>query len=188
MESTCLINCKQWEKAGEFHGVCKKSVFRSPSIGTCNLLCKDREAIDLGQPAVINCDWPTINGLTIEQRAANESAEIDKLPRGIGEEAKSSLAKFGFNRAVGNALWNHRHRFDLADHGPTERRIEFASWELGINVLKMCGCGASWEQIKGFTTASAKLVWHGHADQVVNLAKESIRDIAQLPFVTAPND
>jgi hypothetical protein len=44
----------------------------------------------------------------------------------------------------------------------------------------------SWEQIKGFTRASAKLVWHGHADQVVDLAKESIRDLAQLPFVPAP--
>lgn len=44
----------------------------------------------------------------------------------------------------------------------------------------------SWEQIKGFTTASAKLIWHGHADQVVDLAKESIRDIAQLPGVPAP--
>jgi pyruvate dehydrogenase (quinone) len=44
----------------------------------------------------------------------------------------------------------------------------------------------SWEQIKGFTRASAKLVWHGHADQMVDLAKESIRDLTQLPFVPAP--
>jgi pyruvate dehydrogenase (quinone) len=44
----------------------------------------------------------------------------------------------------------------------------------------------SWEQIKGFTKASAKLVWHGHADQVVDLAKESIRDLGQLPIVPAP--
>lgn len=38
----------------------------------------------------------------------------------------------------------------------------------------------TWEQVKGFATASAKLVWHGHADQVVDLAEESIRDITQL--------
>jgi pyruvate dehydrogenase (quinone) len=44
----------------------------------------------------------------------------------------------------------------------------------------------SWEQDKGFVKAAAKLVWHGHADQVVDLAKESIRDIGQLPGVPAP--
>lgn len=44
----------------------------------------------------------------------------------------------------------------------------------------------SWEQIKGFTTAAAKLIWHGHADQVVDMAKESIRDLGQLPGVPAP--
>lgn len=43
----------------------------------------------------------------------------------------------------------------------------------------------NWEQIKGFTLASAKLVWHGHAEQVVDLAKESILDVEQLPFVPA---
>ncbi len=43
----------------------------------------------------------------------------------------------------------------------------------------------NWEQIKGFTMASAKLVWHGHADQVVDLATESILDVEQLPFVPA---
>ena len=42
------------------------------------------------------------------------------------------------------------------------------------------------EQAKGIARATAKLVWHGHADQVVDLAKESIRDIAQLPGVPAP--
>jgi pyruvate dehydrogenase (quinone) len=46
----------------------------------------------------------------------------------------------------------------------------------------------SWEQVKGFTTASAKLVWHGHADQVVDLAKESILDIVQLPPFPAPKN
>jgi pyruvate dehydrogenase (quinone) len=42
------------------------------------------------------------------------------------------------------------------------------------------------EQAKGIARATAKLVWHGHADQVVDLAKESIRDVAQLPGVPAP--
>lgn len=46
----------------------------------------------------------------------------------------------------------------------------------------------SWEQVKGFAKSSAKLVWHGHADQVVDLAKESIRDISQLPPFPAPKD
>ena len=46
----------------------------------------------------------------------------------------------------------------------------------------------NWEQVKGFVKSSAKLVWHGHADQVVDLAKESIRDIAQLPPFPAPKD
>ncbi len=44
----------------------------------------------------------------------------------------------------------------------------------------------SWEQAKGFVKAATKLVWHGHADEVVDLAKESIRDIGQLPGVPAP--
>ena len=46
----------------------------------------------------------------------------------------------------------------------------------------------TWEQAKGFAKATAKLVWHGHADQVVDLAKESIRDIEQLPGVPAPRE
>jgi len=41
----------------------------------------------------------------------------------------------------------------------------------------------TWEQTKGFAKATAKLVWHGHADKVVDLAKESIRDIGQLPGI-----
>jgi pyruvate dehydrogenase (quinone) len=44
----------------------------------------------------------------------------------------------------------------------------------------------TWEQAKGITKATAKLVWHGHADQVVDLGKESIRDVRQLPGVPAP--
>jgi hypothetical protein len=36
--------------------------------------------------------------------------------------------------------------------------------------------------------ATAKLVWHGHADQVADLAQESIRDIGQLPGLPAPHD
>ncbi len=39
------------------------------------------------------------------------------------------------------------------------------------------------EQAKGFAKATAKLIWHGHADQVVDLAKENIRDLGQLPGV-----
>lgn len=46
----------------------------------------------------------------------------------------------------------------------------------------------TWEQAKGFARSTAKLVWHGHADQVVDLAKESIRDIEQLPGVPAPHE
>jgi pyruvate dehydrogenase (quinone) len=44
----------------------------------------------------------------------------------------------------------------------------------------------SWKQVKGFTKASAKLVWHGHADQVVDLVKESIPDLGELPIGLAP--
>jgi pyruvate dehydrogenase (quinone) len=44
----------------------------------------------------------------------------------------------------------------------------------------------TWEQAKGIAKATAKLVWHGHADQVVDLAKESILDVRQLPGVPAP--
>jgi pyruvate dehydrogenase (quinone) len=44
----------------------------------------------------------------------------------------------------------------------------------------------TWEQAKGITKATAKLVWHGHADRVVDLARESIRDVRQLPGVPAP--
>ena len=44
----------------------------------------------------------------------------------------------------------------------------------------------SWEQVKGFTKASAKLMWHGHADQVVDLVKESIPDLGQLPIGPEP--
>lgn len=44
----------------------------------------------------------------------------------------------------------------------------------------------SWEQDMGFAKAAVKLVWHGHTEQVVDLAQESIRDIGQLPGVAAP--
>jgi len=43
----------------------------------------------------------------------------------------------------------------------------------------------TWGQDKGFAKSTAKLIWHGHAEQVVDLAKESIRDIGQLPDVPA---
>jgi hypothetical protein len=41
----------------------------------------------------------------------------------------------------------------------------------------------TWEQAKGFAEATAKLVWHGHADQVIDLTKQSARDIEQLTGV-----
>jgi len=44
------------------------------------------------------------------------------------------------------------------------------------------------EQAKGIAKATAKLVWHGHADQVVDLAKESILDVEQLPGVPAARE
>ena len=44
----------------------------------------------------------------------------------------------------------------------------------------------TWDQIKGFSTSSVKLALHGHADQVVDLVKESIRDLGQLPIAPAP--
>ncbi|MGO9488688.1 MAG: thiamine pyrophosphate-dependent enzyme [Solirubrobacteraceae bacterium] len=43
----------------------------------------------------------------------------------------------------------------------------------------------TWEQAKGIARSTAKLVWHGHAEEVVDLAKESIRDVAELPGVPA---
>ena len=46
----------------------------------------------------------------------------------------------------------------------------------------------TWEQIKGISTASVKLAWHGHADQVADLVKASIRDLGQLPIAPAPKD
>jgi pyruvate dehydrogenase (quinone) len=46
----------------------------------------------------------------------------------------------------------------------------------------------TWKQAKGFARATAKLVWHGHADQVVDLAKESVRDVARLPGIPAPRE
>jgi pyruvate dehydrogenase (quinone) len=46
----------------------------------------------------------------------------------------------------------------------------------------------TWKQVKGMTEATAKLVWHGHADQVVDLVKENIRDIEQLRGVPAPRE
>jgi len=41
----------------------------------------------------------------------------------------------------------------------------------------------SWEQVKGFTKSTAKLVWHGHAEQVVDLVKQSILDVPLLSHV-----
>ena len=43
-------------------------------------------------------------------------------------------------------------------------------------------------QARGLAKATAKLLWHGHADQVADLAKESIRDIGQIPGLPAPHD
>ena len=44
----------------------------------------------------------------------------------------------------------------------------------------------SWEQIQEIHHGQPQLVRHGHADQVVDLTKENIRDIVQLPAVPAP--
>jgi pyruvate dehydrogenase (quinone) len=46
----------------------------------------------------------------------------------------------------------------------------------------------TWEQAKGITKATAKLIWHGHADQVDDLAKDSVRDVEQLPGIPAPRE
>ena len=68
----------------------------------------------------------------------------------------------------------------------------FAHSGPGLVSIKTLGLAAgmpqypTWAQTKGITKATAKLVWHGHADQVVDLAKDSIRDIEQLPGVPAP--
>jgi pyruvate dehydrogenase (quinone) len=75
------------------------------------------------------------------------------------------------------------------DDVETAFRAAFAEPGPALVSVKTLGLAAglpqypSWEQVKGFTAASAKLVWHGHADQVVDLATESILDIAQLPFI-----
>jgi pyruvate dehydrogenase (quinone) len=69
----------------------------------------------------------------------------------------------------------------LAHPGPALVSIRTAGLAAGMPQYP------TWEQVKGFTKSHAKLVWHGHADQVVDLAKESIRDIRQLPGVPAPH-
>jgi pyruvate dehydrogenase (quinone) len=63
----------------------------------------------------------------------------------------------------------------LAHSGPALVSIRTAGLAAGLPQYP------TWEQTKGFAKATAKLIWHGHADQVVDLAKESILDIGQLP-------
>jgi pyruvate dehydrogenase (quinone) len=70
----------------------------------------------------------------------------------------------------------------LAHRGPAVVSIQTAGLAAGMPQYP------SWQQIKGFAKASTKLVWHGHADQVVDLATESIRDIAELPGIPAPRE
>jgi pyruvate dehydrogenase (quinone) len=65
----------------------------------------------------------------------------------------------------------------LAHSGPALVSIKTAGLAAGMPQYP------TWEQAKGFAKSTAKLVWHGHADQVVDLAKESIRDIGQLPGI-----
>lgn len=87
------------------------------------------------------------------------------------------------------ALQVERH-----DDVPEAVRKVFAHQGPALIAIKTLGLAAgmpqypNWEQIKGFSKASAKLAWHGHADQVVDLVKESIRDLGQLPIVPAPRD
>jgi pyruvate dehydrogenase (quinone) len=63
----------------------------------------------------------------------------------------------------------------LAHSGPALVSIRTAGLAAGLPQHP------TWEQTTGFAKATAKLVWHGHADQVVDLVKENIRDIGQLP-------
>jgi len=67
----------------------------------------------------------------------------------------------------------------LAHNGPALVSIKTAGLATGMPQYP------TWEQTKGFATATAKLVWHGHADQVVDLATESILNLGQLPGIPA---
>ena len=83
---------------------------------------------------------------------------------------------------------------DRHDDVPAALTKAFAHPGPALVSIKTAGLAAgmpqypTWEQAKGFAEATSKLVWHGHAGQVVDLAKESIRDIKQLPGVPAPRD
>jgi pyruvate dehydrogenase (quinone) len=65
----------------------------------------------------------------------------------------------------------------LAHSGPALVSIRTAGLAAGLPQYP------TWAQTKGFAEATAKLVWHGHADQVVDLAKQNIRNIGQLPGI-----
>lgn len=65
----------------------------------------------------------------------------------------------------------------LAHSGPALVSIRTAGLAAGMPQYP------SLQQATGFAKATAKLVWHGHADQVVDLAKENIRDVGQLPGI-----
>jgi pyruvate dehydrogenase (quinone) len=70
----------------------------------------------------------------------------------------------------------------LAHPGPALISIKTAGLAAGMPQYP------TWQQAKDITKASAKLVSHGHADQVVDLVKESLRDVRQLPGVPAPRE
>jgi pyruvate dehydrogenase (quinone) len=65
----------------------------------------------------------------------------------------------------------------LAHSGPALVSIRTAGLAAGLPQYP------TWAQTKGFAEATAKLVWHGHADQVVDLVKQNIRNIGQLPGI-----
>ena len=83
---------------------------------------------------------------------------------------------------------------DRHDDVPDALKRAFAHPGPALVSIKTAGLAAgmpqypTWEQAKGFAKSTAKLVWHGHADQVVDLASESIRDIEQLPGVPTQRD
>jgi thiamine pyrophosphate-dependent acetolactate synthase large subunit-like protein len=70
----------------------------------------------------------------------------------------------------------------FVDPGPALVSIKTARLAAGMQQYP------SWEHAKGFAKATAELAWHGHADQVVDLASASIRDIEQLPVVPTHYD
>ena len=94
----------------------------------------------------------------------------------------SSLTPMGSSGSVSTGTMPSRRR--------SRRRL---STPAALVSIKTAGLAAgmpqypTWQQVKGFAEANAKLVWHGHPDQVVDLAKDSIRDITQYaPHRSSP--